>query len=369
MRVGIDGRALQGRRTGVGRYVFETCRELDMLLPQADFFVYAPEPVELPAGSGRWRCRIESTRWARRLKPIAWLKLRAGQLCRQDRLDVFWGSATLLPTLPAGVRSLSTVYDLTFRIAPETMGWTHLVAHQLFFARDVRRADYRVAISQGTADRLQAWLGPPAAAVARPAVSPAFRPSHPATVERALAELGIERPYFLAVGTWEPRKNLELLIRVFRGLQADGEFRDHRLVLAGGAGWKDERLRALLNHGRSSGVPPIPHSVIPVGFVTDEQLAQLYSGCRAFVFPSRYEGFGIPVLEARACGAAVVATDLPELREAGGSDVVYIPPTTEGLRDGLRRVIGRPPAAPLSPELLPGWRESAAVLARYFYGD
>jgi glycosyltransferase involved in cell wall biosynthesis len=366
MRIGLDGRALQGRRTGVGRYVFEICRELDTLLPSAEFFVYAPEPVELPVVSGRWRFRAEPSRWARSLKPIAWLKLRAGRLCREDRLDVFWGSATLLPPLPAGVRRLTTVYDLTFRIAPETMGPTHFVAHRLFFAGDVRRADQRLAISHGTAARLQAWLGGPPAAVIPPAVSPTFRPGDPAAVARTLAGFGIPSPYFLAVATWEPRKNLELLIRAFRALREEGEFRDCRLVLAGSAGWKDQQIQALLRDPRESWGT---EAVIAVGFVTDEQLAHLYSGCRAFVFPSRYEGFGIPVLEARACGAAVVTTDLPELREAGGDAAIYVPPTLEGLRDGLRQVITRPPAQPLRPDLIPSWRQSATAMTRHLHAD
>lgn len=365
MRLGIDGRALQGHRTGIGRYVFEICRELDTLLPQAEFFVYAPEPVEFPVTSERWHCRVEPSRWARSLKPIAWLKLRAGRLCRQDGLDVFWGTATLLPPLPPTVRCLSTVYDLTFRIAPETMARTHLLAHRIFFARDVRRADQRLAISQGTAERLQDWLGPPRAAVVRPAVSRAFHARDSAAVARTLSEFGITQPYFLAVATWEPRKNLDLLIHVFRALQAEGEFRDHHLVLAGGAGWKDHHLRALLGGESTSGAAPI----IPVGFVTDDQLAELYTGCHAFVFPSRYEGFGIPLLEARACGAAVIATDLPELREAGGEDAIYVDPTAEGLRLALRRVNRCPAPAPLPTELLPTWRDSAALLARYIHAD
>jgi glycosyltransferase involved in cell wall biosynthesis len=367
MRVGLDGRALQGRRTGVGRYVFEICRELDTLIPEAEFFVYTPELVELPVTSGRWRCRVEPRRWARGLKPIAWLKLRAGRLCQEDRLDVFWASATLLPPLPPEVRRLTTVYDLTFRIAPETMGPTHLMAHRMFFGPDVRRADQRLAISHGTAARLQSWLGGPLAAVAPPAVSPVFRPSDTEAVKRTLSAFGISQPYFLAVGTWEPRKNLELLIRVFRTMQSEGELGGYRLVLAGGAGWKDQRFRALLRE--TSSAAGSLDSVLPLGFVTDQQLAQLYSGCRAFVFPSRYEGFGLPVLEARACGATVLASDLPEVREAGGEDAVYVPPTAEGLREGLRRVITRSRSPALASSRLPTWRGSAAVLARYLHAD
>ena len=108
---------------------------------------------------------------------------------------------------------------------------------------------------------------------------------------------------------------------------------------------------------------------MPLGFVTDEQLAHLYAGCRAFVFPSRYEGFGIPLLEARACGAAIVTSDLPELREAGGEDAIYVPPTPEGLRDGLRRVLASPAVTAVSRHLLPQWRESATLLAHYLRSE
>ncbi|HVD32599.1 MAG TPA: glycosyltransferase, partial [Gemmatimonadales bacterium] len=165
----------------------------------------------------------------------------------------------------------------------------------------------------------------------------------------------------------EPRKNLELMIRVFRTMQSEGELRGYRLVLAGGAGWKDERLRDLLR-----AAPPFAgdaDSVMPLGFVTDDQLATLYSGCHAFVFPSRYEGFGLPVLEARACGATVLASDLPEIREAGGEDVVYVPPTVEGLREGLHCVITRSRSPALAAGLLPTWQGSAAIVASYLRGN
>jgi glycosyltransferase involved in cell wall biosynthesis len=173
----------------------------------------------------------------------------------------------------------------------------------------------------------------------------------------------------LTVGTWEPRKNLELLVRVFRALRAADEFHDYRLVLAGGAGWKDERLRRMLQVGGSVSNPIMSDGVTATGFVTDDELADLYSGCRAFVFPSAYEGFGIPVLEARACGAPVVATDLPELREAGGEGAIYVPPTDAGLREGLRRVVAARPAPPPAPAVLPTWRQSAQVLAGYLNAD
>jgi glycosyltransferase involved in cell wall biosynthesis len=360
VRVGIDGRALQGRRTGIGRYAFELSRELDRLLPSASFFVYAPTPIEMPVLSDRWIARIDPSPLARLVKPVAWLKLAAGRLCRADRLDAFWGAATFLPSLPSAIKTISTVYDLNFRVVPETMSRTHRMAHQLFFQRDVTAATELIAISEGTRARLRSYFGLEVSAVARPGVSPVFhRRAHP-DVRRVEAELGIEPPYLLAVGTWEPRKNLELLVRVFRELRRERALEGCRLVLVGGRGWKDRHLSRLVESGPGESVSA---DIIPVGYTSDETLAHLYSGCRAFIFPSLYEGFGLPVAEARACGAKVIASDIPELREAGGPDTVYIAPTADGVRRGLLQSLE--PAVPLRPEeRFPSWSEAAKVLAR-----
>lgn len=362
MRIGIDGRALQGRRTGIGRYAFELSRELDRLLPSASFFVYTPTPIEMPVWSGRWVERVDPSPLARLMKPVAWLKLAAGRLCRTDRLDAFWGANTFLPSLPSGVRTITTVYDLNFRVVPWTMSRTHRLAHQLFFERDVTSANERIAISEGTSARLQTYFGLTVSAIVRPGVSPVFHRRERSDIRRVEAELGIGGPYFLAVGTWEPRKNLELLVRVFRELSDEGALPGHRLVLVGPPGWKDRRLRTLVQREKR-GQGAEKEDILPLGYTSDEILAHLYSGCQAFVFPSLYEGFGLPVAEARACGAKVIASDLPELREAGGRDTVYVPPTRDGLRQALLRVMDLN-SGPAAPEQFPSWGEAARVLAR-----
>ncbi|HHX40968.1 MAG TPA: glycosyltransferase family 4 protein, partial [Armatimonadetes bacterium] len=135
LRIGIDGRALQGQRSGVGRYVWELCRGLDRLLPNARFFIYSHLPLEMPVTAGRWQLRLDSHPLAPRMKAIAWLKLRAGALCRQDALDLFWGTCSFLPSLPRGVRTVVTVHDLNYRLVPETMERSHQIAYALFFRR------------------------------------------------------------------------------------------------------------------------------------------------------------------------------------------------------------------------------------------
>lgn len=358
MKIGIDGTTLIGKRAGVGRYVFEMCRALDYLLPQANFFVYSPMPFEMPVISERWNARIETSDWATRLRAIMWLKMRAGVYCEADQLDAYWASGTFLPSLPPSVRSVATVYDLNVRLVPASMKWTTYCVHKLFFERDIRRADCILAISHGTAERLYHLMGRRADGVALPAVSSDFRRPASAVIAATLMRLGVRRPYLLAVGTLEPRKNLPMLIEVFAQLKKrSDQFVQHQLVLVGGRGWKDHSLRRLLEQYADSGV-------LPIGYVTDTDLPSLYAGSDAFVFPSIYEGFGMPVLEARACAARIVASNIPEIREAGGVGPLYISPTADALSIALQEVLNQDLAATGSAQALPSWDDSAKVLAR-----
>lgn len=355
MRIGIDGRALQGSRTGVGRYVYELCRELDRALPIAQFFIYSSGPLEMPVLSERWVLRSDKSPLAKYMKSVLWLKCRCGLLCKKDNLDVFWGAATFLPKLPGTVRTVITVYDLNFKIVPETMSITHRWAFRLFFKKDIARANVVTAISKGSSDRLFGLFGRAADAIVYPAIDDSFNPQSETRVQEVLLRHSILRPYLLAVATWEPRKNLELLIHTFLNMKKQGLLTEHKLVLVGGRGWKDQRLAALL-----AGTD----SVVPLGYVPDEHLAPLYSGADVFIFPSLYEGFGMPVAEASACGATVVTSDTPELREAGGEDVIYIAPTAEGIQDGILKALSQPKMrANANFADIRSWKPSAEILA------
>ena len=360
LTVGIDGRALYGNRAGIGRYVFELCRRLDILLPDAQFIVYSQHQIELPIISSRWQLRLDNALLAKRMKPALWLKTLCGRLCRNDDLDVFWAAATLFPGLPDKTRTISTVYDLNFVVVPETMSSYQQLSHRFFFTQDIRNADTIAAISNGTSERLAAHIGRSADLIVYPSVDQRFGPQSKADIQRCLHSYEINSPYFLAVATWEPRKNLELLIRTFIVMKQEGLLADHKLVLAGGRGWKDRRLIESIRSDRSQ-------SIIALGYVPDEHLPPLYAGADVFVFPSIYEGFGIPVLEARACGARVVTTDIPELREAGGPDAVYVSPTETGIRDGIISALGMPRKLPRLD--IPSWEQGAESMASALAGE
>jgi glycosyltransferase involved in cell wall biosynthesis len=362
LKIGIDARLLGDHLTGIGHYVSELCREMDQLLPEALFLLYAPWPVKTPVVSPRWRARIDPkyaifqrfrSSW---ITKHAWMLLRAPALCVRDRINVFWATeAPFIPRLPPNVRIVASVYDLRYRIAPETQRKITLYMRRLLEKRHAR-ADALITISQGTADKLSRFLGYRAAGIARPAVSEQFYHRNQDEISTVLRRYEIKRPYLLSLANASatPHKNVKQLISVFHDLNQRPELRNYTLVL-GGPG-SDQ----LLEESRHQ-FPERCRNVIGLGYVDEADLPVLYSGADVFVFPSLYEGFGMPVLEARACQTRIVTTDAPELHEAGGDRAVYIRPDAEGIRQGILAALAA--ERPAGPDNLWTWRDSARILA------
>ncbi len=358
MRIGIDGRRLGLRPKGIGRYIWELCNGLDEVLPNAQFFLYTPRSLNLPRISNRWSFRVDESPFGR-LPSNLWLVVGAGRLAQRDEVDCFWSGSGLLPLVGVRARTVLTIHDLVHKVAPETMDTRALWATRLFFRLSVANANALVTNSEGTARRLEKYSGYKVAAIVRPGLSRLFELKSECEIQQILADYTLTKPYLLAVATWEPRKGLELLIKTFLNMKAVGLVRDHKLVLVGEKGWKYAAIADLIRRNSDA--------IVSLGFVNDVALAGLYRGAEAFVFPSKYEGFGMPVLEARACGAAVITSDLPELREAGGEAGIYIEPTEEGIRNGILTASKRRPAQGLDWRDW-SWSESAAILAQVLLG-
>jgi glycosyltransferase involved in cell wall biosynthesis len=244
------------------------------------------------------------------------------------------------------------------------MSTTHRLAYKLFFESDLRKSKYVLTISKGTADRIYSLFARKVDDIVYPSVGKDFKVTHSSDTKRKILEkFGLNSPFILAVATWEPRKNLELLINCFIDLKQSGFLPRHDLVLAGGRGWKDERLLKLIG---------IQKSIRPLGYVPDIDLPILYSSADLFVFPSQYEGFGMPVLEARTCGATVVTSDIPELREAGGKDSCYVEPTATALKAAIlnKLALEKTKTNDMLPNTTdwPHWIDSAKILSSYLNG-
>jgi glycosyltransferase involved in cell wall biosynthesis len=360
IRVGIDGRELALPYSGIGRYITELCKVLDKLLPRASFFIYSNRPIRMPVKSPRWAAKIDRLVGVKHLYSLMWLMLRGPSLCNLDHIDVFWGTTTILPRLPASIRRVVTVYDL-FHMDRKLVPLRRWLSYGLLYRRSLADANSIVAISETTARKLHSRLGYQATDIARPGVSELYRPQPAEQIEGCLRLYGIRRPYIFAVASaYEPRKNLGSLLQAFCDLNTDSVLQGHTLVLAGRGG------AAALEESPSARVAK-PGAINPLGQVSDDHLALLYCGAEAFVFPSTHEGFGIPVLEARACGTKVVATDIPELREAGGEDAIYVMPTVEGISTGITRALGQQRRQVNAIPKSYRWEEGASVLARLLF--
>jgi len=219
LRIGMDGDALRVPLSGVGQYIFNLCRELDALLPEARFIAYSRLPgpaVLLP--SPRWQLRTEPLVAFRRLPSFVWLKTRCRAMCESDGVHVFWAGRTLHPKLAGGVRTVCTVHDLNYLVVPETMQFQSRWSSRLWFRGDILTADCVLANSYGTAERIRTMIGAEVTDVVPPGVTPQFHPSQPAReieIPEYLARLGVKRPYLLSVATPEPRKNRDTVLRAY----------------------------------------------------------------------------------------------------------------------------------------------------------
>lgn len=257
--------------------------------------------------------------------------------------DVLHHSDWMYPPQRGGVRA-TTVHDLVPLRFPEWVQGRTRRMHSAKY-RDLRRCDAVFANSAFTAREVVELLGIPAERihVAYPGVDPVFR------AEGAKAELG--GPYVLSVATLEPRKNLRVLVDAFRGLARD----DLRLAVVGAAGWGEQPS---LDDPR----------IVRLGFVGDEELARLYRGASAFVYPSRFEGFGIPIVEAMASGVPVVASSHESMDEAAGDAALRADPeSAEAFADAISRAVADP--APLVDRGLAhaarfSWLETGRVFLR-----
>lgn len=353
MNVGIDASRLRPRMSGIGRYVRDMLAPLDAALPEARFVLYAPAACDVALPSERWSVRCDLHPVLKRLPTSEWIHYRLGARLALEDLDVFWAANTLLPRLVGALPCVTTVYDLNHLLFPDTMPALTRAAHRRWFASDVRRAARVVAISEGTAARLKAHLGCRVDAIARPAVPLRGTPPDRSTAAISLAALGVRQPFLLTVGTREPRKNLTSAVAAVSALKAKGRLSDHQLVMAGAGGWGGSR--------RSNLAMEEKNWIEVLGYVDDATLMALYTLADVLLFPSLYEGYGIPLGEAQMYGCRAVATNSPELREAGGPDALYIEPTTEAIAWGIEMALSMPAPSARRPDH--DWNDAAMVMA------
>lgn len=340
--IGLDVTAAVTQGGGIGRYT----RELVWALAErADSYAYrffsARPPAQLPVASPIptaqhivYRQAPFSARWLYRI----WYRLRLPLPVQlfTGRVDLFHSPDFVLPPVFGDVPTLLTVHDLSFHYYPET--FTPALVNYLnrVVPWSVRRATHVVADSIATKnDLIQLWdVEPEKVTVLYSGVHPRFEPV--TDEERLVAvrekyDLGRD-PYLLSVSTVQPRKNFQMLIRAFKPLAAE---MSHNLVIAGGKGWLSDQVLAEVERQSLQG------RVHFLGFVADEDLPALYSAASLFAFPSLYEGFGLPLLEAMGCGVPVLTSNASSLPEVAGEAACQLSPHDEtGWTETMARLLG-----------------------------
>lgn len=334
MVIGFDAsRSFTAARTGTETYSYQLLQELVQVDRENHYRLYLrtkPKSAELK--------NIVASVEQRLIKfPKLWTQVGLAFEVLENPPDVLFIPAHTLPVIHRpSLKSIVTIHDLGAEYLPQY----HQFPQKLYLNRSteyaVGHATHLIAVSQATKDDLirRFRADPHKITVVHEAYDrESFELQTPARIEAVTKKFGLMRPYFLFVGTIQPRKNLERLIEAFSMARATWHVargQKPELVLVGKRGWLSESIYAA----------PKKHGVVDavqfIDYVEKKDLPALYSGAEAFVFPSLFEGFGIPLLEAMACGAPVITSSVSSMPEVAGDAALYINPNSaEELRQAL----------------------------------
>lgn len=344
MIVAFDVNSLRGIKTGVGIYSYNLIQALRDLCANDTFKYYScsilkgglKNPVDIPTDSLNL---IYSMRISQKLLFNLWKYLKFPKIeLLIGRVDIVHGLFHLVP-ITRKAKKVVTIYDLTFITHPETHSPSNIKVLWRLTEYSVEESDAILTISENTKKDIMRYLHVPEGKIE--VIYPGYddkvfrKIQNQAILDQTRTKYKLPSSFILAVGTIEPRKNLNLLFRAYAKLPT-GFRKKHKLVVTGGEGWLNENLN-LYKQIDSLG---ITHDITFTGYLHhDEGLPLVYNAADLFVYPSLYEGFGFPPLEAMACGVPVITSNCSSLPEVVGDAGILIDPhDAEYLANAIQRV-------------------------------
>jgi glycosyltransferase involved in cell wall biosynthesis len=333
MRVLIDATGITRKKAGVGVYGKNL---IDRLVAAGGMELFLVVQDDDPDLDYYGVTNVTVLRMSSRLLRNVALRLLFEQtvlplLILKHRIDVVHSLHYSFPLFRFGAKSVVTIHDLTSLLMPDMHIGIKMHYYRFFIRRARRWSDALIFVSRSAQEDFLAHFGSPRglSTVVYHGKSPVFHPQHDqAAIDVVRATYGVPARYILYVGTIEPRKNLERLVQAFANLAST--YPEVSLVIAGMMGWKQDHLFGLV---RDLG---LKDRVLFPGFVAEEHKALLIAGSNLFVYPSNYEGFGLPVLEALASGIPTVTSNLSSLPEvAGGAALLVDPKDTAALAGAM----------------------------------
>ncbi len=326
LKIAIDARTVTSIRTGVGNYIISLTRVLQIISAENTFCLY----------KGILRHRLKKIPAISIIARLLYLlndnflfpfRLLLG------RIDLYHNPAFILPLVNFGYKKIITIHDLGFYVFSDKFAKNWHSRHLRFMLPySVRQADKIIAVSQATKQQIVDIfkIAPEKIVVTYEGVSEKYRVIQDRVeVEKVISKYGVKKPYILFVGTMDPRKNLIRLIQAFQKVKI--EKKDLKLVIVGSKGeLYTEELNKLIVSGE----------IVLTGYVDEEDLVYLYNGALAFVFPSLYEGFGLPILEAMACGTPVITSKIYSMPEVAGDAALLVDPESiNEIADAIMRLL------------------------------
>ncbi len=324
MRIGIDATAVPPKPMGAGRYILYLIHELDKLDSSHDFIVFAQAYLR-PHLDEQLSDKIQ-IQWFKTMSPLrrlVWEQTAFPRLIRQTKLDLLHSPHYTMP-LSCPVPSVVTYHDMIFFIHPEK----HTLSKRYFFPwmmrRSSKKADIIITDSENTRQDAMRFFNIPEEKIiaVHLGYQEIFRKiSDQDLLSNIRLQYKLPERFIFYAGAIEPRKNVPLLLTVFEKLVHEGI--PHHLVLTGGLGWSYEDVLAQIDSMQSR------DRVHRVGHVPSADLPAFYNLAEVFVYPSVYEGFGLPPLEGMACGTPVITSDISSMPEFVGDAGILVPPNDE----------------------------------------
>jgi glycosyltransferase involved in cell wall biosynthesis len=334
MKVAIDVRTVLSNRSGVGNYVLNLIQNLRQVDPDTEYFFLGLRKNLPLLGTLVKEQNSMVTLFTHENHPLSdfWEHFVLPIRLTKNKIDVFHGPASLIPFRKNHYRVVVTIHDLVAFLFPETIPRKYGSYMRYLLRQGVKKADKIISVSYHTRQDLVDILKvpPEKIIVIHEAPSPIFRPYHQNEVRAQLEQrYGITKKYIYHLGNIEPRKNLIVLMEAFTKVcQEFGS--EYQLVVSGQKGWLIRSLSRFLKNY------PVLDQVFFTGYIPMEDLPLLMNGAEVFVFPSLYEGFGLPVLEAMSCGTPVISSNVSSIPEIVGSAGVLVDPNdSSGLAEQI----------------------------------
>jgi glycosyltransferase involved in cell wall biosynthesis len=332
LRIGIDARTVLSPKTGDRTYTLNLIRALSRVDAENEYFLLLDReaPKGLLPNAPNFHPVVIPTFWER-----WWTLAQLPLFARRAALDVVHVQYLIPPVCPA--RVVTAIHDVSFAVMPETFPRKDRWLLNLFISFSARRAAKVITLSESSKrDLIERFRVPPDKITITPcgADETMRRVEDSQVIADVLRRYKIAPPFILSVGLLQPRKNLPRVVEAFALLRQRHSELTHRLVIAGRIGWGIEPLTQRIRQLQ------LENAVHFAGYIADEDLPALYSAADLFVYPSLYEGFGIPPLEAMACGTPVVTANVSSLPEVVGDAALTVNPLeVEEISTAMERVL------------------------------